>query len=335
MRHASKVLLVVMSLGFLVGGCTCEKPEPWQLSPPESRRRPRRPRPRRRWPRSRCFRRPRWASTGTASARGWPRRRPRCRGSASTGVRRPPRMRPPRRRWSRNSSRTMRRPSWSGRSTPRPWPPRPRPPATPVIPVIVIGQPPSDPESYDCAVAGDFGAMGAAAAKALAKVVGSTGQVLLLRFQPGGPAAEACEKGFLAAIGAYPGIKVTTSERSSGATPDWAASAARIELKKLGEDNVNGVFSCDDVGLQGMVQLLKSGDYAGKLAGCGYSPPLREAMDAGLLDALVFANPMAPATTAPRPPPHASRARPWRRRLPARSSWSPPRTPTPPTSAAS
>lgn len=251
MRHASKVLLFVLCLGFLVGGCTCEKPEPWQLSPPEKPEKPPPPPP------------PPpvavisvvpagptdeyWKGVRVGVAKAAPEmprigiawRTPASADKAAQAqlVEQLVKEKAGAILLGPLDAEALAAPAKAAREA--------------GIPVIVIGAALSDPESCDCVVADDPAAMGEAAAKAMIHALeGQSGKVVVLRFQPADPAAEDCEKAFVAALGPYKGITVITSDawaarrpigpprpharssRNSAKTPSTASSAAMMSARR-------------------------------------------------------------------------------------------------------
>jgi len=160
------------------------------------------------------------------------------------------------------------------------------------IPVVIYdsdldGTPGVDFASF---VATDNQAAGVLAGAHLARLLGGTGQAVLLRYAVGSASTEAREAGFLAAARAG-GLTVTVDNRYAGATAGEAKSTALNLLDALRA--AQGVFCSNESATHGMLLALEQAGLAGSLRFVGFdaSPPLVAALRGGTIDALVVQDP--------------------------------------------
>jgi len=127
--------------------------------------------------------------------------------------------------------------------------------------------------------------------KKLAELLGGQGDVVLLRYSVGSASTDERERGFLAALGESPAIKVIVDNRYAGPT----AGEAKTQALNLLDDlrRADGVFCPNESSTLGMLLALRQERLAGgiKFVGFDASPPLVEALTRGELDALVVQNP--------------------------------------------
>lgn len=140
-------------------------------------------------------------------------------------------------------------------------------------------------------VATDNGQGGRLAGQELARLLGSDGKVVLLRYQVGSASTDEREKGFLDAIRASPGLTVVSDNRYAGATAGEAKTSALNLIDELRK--ADGVFCPNESSTLGMLLALRQEGLAGaiKFVGFDASPPLLEALRNGEIDALVVQNP--------------------------------------------
>ncbi len=129
----------------------------------------------------------------------------------------------------------------------------------------------------------------------LARLLGNTGGVVLLRYQVGSASTDAREAGFLAAIKSHADIRVLSDNRYAGATSGEAKTAAlnMIDQVKAAAEGGGGVFCPNESSTFGMLLALRQSNLAGKIKFVGFdaSPPLVEALKKGEIDALVVQDP--------------------------------------------
>ncbi len=163
------------------------------------------------------------------------------------------------------------------------------------IPVVIFDSDlqGSDHKSF---VATDNFAAGKIAGDAMAKLLGSKGKVIVLRYQEGSASTEKRENGFLEAIKAHSGIEVVSSNQYAGPTTDSASSASEnlLGAKSAADGGVNGVFCPNESTTFGMLLALERINLAGKVKLIGFdsSSKLVEGLSAGKIDGLVLQNPM-------------------------------------------
>lgn len=161
------------------------------------------------------------------------------------------------------------------------------------IPVVIFdsaldGEPGKDFVSFVATNSREAGKLGG---KHLAELLGSKGNVVLLRYLAGSASTDEREKGFLEAIASNPDMKVLVENRYAGATPEEAKTQALNLLDQLKE--AQGVFCPNESTTFGMLIALKQTNLIGKvkLVGFDASPPLLEALRNGEIAALVVQDP--------------------------------------------
>jgi ribose transport system substrate-binding protein len=161
------------------------------------------------------------------------------------------------------------------------------------VPVVVFD---SDLAGGDTVsfVATDNEAAGRSAGDALATRVGK-GNVVLLRYQEGSASTANREKGFVAAIGTHPDVKLTSDSQYGGATTETAEKASENLLASLGADRggVQGVFAPNESTTFGLLLALRKTGLAGKTHVVGFdaSDKLVQGVRSGEIDGLVVQRP--------------------------------------------
>ena len=125
----------------------------------------------------------------------------------------------------------------------------------------------------------------------LSKLLGGTGNVVLLRYQVGSASTMEREEGFIEAVKKNPGLKLTVDNRHAGATVGEAKTSAMNIVDRLRE--AKGIFCPNESSTFGMLLALRQSNLAGKVRFVGFdtSPPLIEALQKGEIDALVAQDP--------------------------------------------
>ena len=161
------------------------------------------------------------------------------------------------------------------------------------IPVVIFdsglkGEPDKDFVSF---VATDNKKGGNLGGVHLAKLLAGKGNVVLLRYQVGSASTMEREEGFLEAIHAVKGLRVTVDNRYAGATAGESKTASMNIVDKLKE--ANGIFCPNESSTFGMLLALRQMNLEGKIRFIGFdtSPPLIEALQRGEIDALVAQDP--------------------------------------------
>lgn len=162
------------------------------------------------------------------------------------------------------------------------------------IPVVVFDSDLASPDPVSF-VATDNEKAGRMAAESMTKLLGSSGRVVVLRYQEGSASTARRESGFLAGIKANPGMTVASENQYGGATTEsaFAKSESLLVAQKAGEGGVDGVFTPNESTTFGMLQALKKSGAAGKVRFVGFdaSEKLVAALRAGEIDALVVQRP--------------------------------------------
>lgn len=162
------------------------------------------------------------------------------------------------------------------------------------IPVVIFDSALSGgkPVSF---VATDNRQGGRLAGERLAKLLGDSGKVVLLRYQEGSASTQEREAGFLEAMKAHPKLEVVSDNQYGGATTETAFSASESLLlaKNAAGGGVTGVFAPNESTTFGMLLALRKTGLAGKVKFVGFdaSDKLVEAIEQGHMDALVLQNP--------------------------------------------
>ena len=165
------------------------------------------------------------------------------------------------------------------------------------IPVVIIDSG-LESDAYVSFVATDNYKGGVVAADHLAKLLGKSGKVVMLRNQVGSASTMHREAGFLDAMKKYPKIEVVSSDQRAGSTTELAQQKAEQVLatfKDTGSNTltVDGIFTpCEPVSF-GMMLAMEDNNVAGKVKHVGFdaSPQLVDGLNRKNIDALVVQNP--------------------------------------------
>src|SRR5689334_1476348 len=162
------------------------------------------------------------------------------------------------------------------------------------VPVVIID---SDLKSdeYVSFVATDNYKGGQLAGEQMGKLLGGSGNVILLRYAVGSASTEAREAGFLDVLKTkYPGIKLISSDQHAGATRELAYQVSQNLLNRFGRE-VNGVFCPCEPPTIAMTKALRDvGLAGGKVKMVGFDAGSQSVLDLknGDLQALVVQNPV-------------------------------------------
>ena len=158
------------------------------------------------------------------------------------------------------------------------------------VPTVVID---SDLKgaSHSSFVATDNEKGGMMGAERLGSILGGKGRVLLLRYQVGSASTEKRERGFLAGIAKYEGIRVVSDNQYAGATAEMAYAKAEDLLQKF--PDIDGIFCPNESATFGMLRALTSVGRNGKVKFVGFdsSTKLAEGLRNGDIHGLVLQNP--------------------------------------------
>lgn len=149
-------------------------------------------------------------------------------------------------------------------------------------------------DKYVSFVATDNYKGGQLAGEEMGKLLGGTGNVILLRYAVGSASTEARESGFLDALKKFPGIKVISSDQHAGATRETAYQVSQNLLNRFGRE-VNGVFAPNENSTVGMTKALKDiGRAGGKVKMLGFDAGAQSVIDMknGDVQGLVVQNPL-------------------------------------------
>src|SRR2546421_3606446 len=149
-------------------------------------------------------------------------------------------------------------------------------------------------EPYVSFVATDNYKGGQLAGEHLGKLLGGTGNVILLRYAVGSASTEAREAGFLEALKKYPEIKLISSDQHAGATRETSYQVSQNLLNRFGRE-VNGIFCPCEPPTIAMTKALRDvGLAGGKVQMIGFDAGSQSVTDMknGDVQALVVQNPL-------------------------------------------
>lgn len=158
------------------------------------------------------------------------------------------------------------------------------------IKVVLVDTTLSDTSFVSSAIASDNVKGGAAAAEALAKLVGEKGSVLLVGGQPGVSTAEARQKGFEDGLKKYPNITYLGNVFTS----DGVAKISQLVSAQLAaHPDIAGIFALSTDQSEGANNAVKAAGKAGtiKLVGFDAGPAQVEQLRNGVVQALIAQQP--------------------------------------------
>ena len=162
------------------------------------------------------------------------------------------------------------------------------------IPVLIFDSDLADQGKVSF-VATDNARGGRMAADHMARLLGGTGNVIVMRLQAGSASTTDRENGFLEAIAAHPGIKVLSSNQYGGVTTESAYRTGENLLSafKAAEGGVDGVFCPNESTTFGMLRALQTGKLASRVKFVGFdsSDKLAEALRRHEIQGLVLQDP--------------------------------------------
>lgn len=161
------------------------------------------------------------------------------------------------------------------------------------IPVVIFDSALDGEAGRDFAtlIATDNRAAGRLAGAELSRLLGGTGEIVMLRYVVGSASTHEREEGALEALRAQAGIRILSDNRYAGATIGEAKTAALNGIDTL--KAAKGVFTSNESATMGMLLALRQEGLAGKvqLVGFDSSPPLVEALKSGEIAALIVQDP--------------------------------------------
>jgi ribose transport system substrate-binding protein len=139
-------------------------------------------------------------------------------------------------------------------------------------------------------IATDNTSGGAAAADALAKLIGEKGEVMAIAFQAGASTSDQRQKGFEAEIKKYPNIKYVGFQISNN---DPSKAAAEVGSMLAAYPNLAGIFATNDRSAEGAATGLRVAGKVGtvKVVGFDAGPTQIKQLKDGLVQALIAQEP--------------------------------------------
>ncbi|MGQ0633192.1 MAG: ABC transporter substrate-binding protein [Planctomycetaceae bacterium] len=161
------------------------------------------------------------------------------------------------------------------------------------IPVVVFDSGLSDPSDTVSCVATDNYKGGVLAAEFLARILGQSGGVILLRYQAGSESTEQRELGFLETLARYDRIKLVSESQRVESDPIQAMKIGESLLRDQRE-RVAGVFTvCEPIN-KGMLQALENEKLAGKVRFVAFDsdPRILQGLRDRTVDGIVLQDPV-------------------------------------------
>ncbi|MGA2442520.1 MAG: substrate-binding domain-containing protein [Tepidisphaeraceae bacterium] len=162
------------------------------------------------------------------------------------------------------------------------------------IPVIIIDSPVNGDAGKDfvCYVGTNNKLAGKLGGDELARILGSKGKFILLRYAEGSASTMLREAGFLDAMKDNPGMMPLITARYAGTSVSEAQATALNMLDQIKQ--ADGIFCPNESTTVGMLNVLEQNNLAGKIHFVGFdaTPHLVEALRKGEIDALVSQNPI-------------------------------------------
>ncbi|HET9377613.1 MAG TPA: ABC transporter substrate-binding protein [Chthoniobacterales bacterium] len=158
------------------------------------------------------------------------------------------------------------------------------------IKVALVDTTLDDTSKVVTAIATDNAAGGAAAADALAKLIGEKGKVLVIAFQAGASTSDQRQKGFENEIKKYPNINYIGFQISNN---DPSKAAAEVESTLTAHPDLAGIFATNDRSAEGTATALRVADKVGVVKVVGFDAgetQIKQLKD-GLVQALIAQQP--------------------------------------------
>ncbi|GAB2995871.1 ABC transporter substrate-binding protein [Amycolatopsis acidiphila] len=140
------------------------------------------------------------------------------------------------------------------------------------------------------AVSTDNSAAGAAAADALAKLVGEKGKVMVIAFQAGASTSDERQHGFEQEIKKYPGITNVGAQINDN---DPAKAASIVSATLAAHPDLTGIFATNQFAAQGAATGLRNAGKVGQVQIVGFDagPVQVEQLQQGSIQALIAQQP--------------------------------------------
>jgi ribose transport system substrate-binding protein len=158
------------------------------------------------------------------------------------------------------------------------------------IKVVLVDTTLDDTSKVLSAIATDNAAGGAAAADALAKLIGEKGEVMVIAFQAGASTSDQRQKGFEQEIKKYPNISYVGFQISNN---DPAKAAAEVTSMLAAHPDLAGIFATNDRSAEGAATGLRNANKVGvvKVVGFDAGPSQVKQLEDGLVQALIAQSP--------------------------------------------
>jgi ribose transport system substrate-binding protein len=158
------------------------------------------------------------------------------------------------------------------------------------IKVALVDTALDDPSKVVTSIATDNAAGGAAAADALAKLIGEKGEVMVIAFQAGASTSDQRQKGFEEEIKKYPNVKYVGFQISNN---DPAKAAAEVTSTLAAHPDLAGIFATNDRSADGAATGLRNANKVGevKVVGFDAGPSQVKQLEDGLVQALIGQSP--------------------------------------------
>jgi ribose transport system substrate-binding protein len=154
------------------------------------------------------------------------------------------------------------------------------------IKVVLVDTTLDETSQVISAIATDNTAGGAAAADALAKLIGEKGEVMTIAFQAGASTSDQRQKGFEDEIKKYPNVTYIGFQISNN---DPSKAAAEVGSTLAAHPNLAGIFATNDRSAEGAATGLRVADKVGavKVVGFDAGPTQIKQLQDGLVQAFI------------------------------------------------
>lgn len=158
------------------------------------------------------------------------------------------------------------------------------------IPIGLVDTTLDDASLAVTSVSTDNTAGGAAAADALAKLIGDSGSVMVISFKAGASTSEARTKGFESQIKKHSGIDYIGAQINDN---DPAKAASIVSATLAAHPDLKGIFATNQFAAEGAATGLRNADAAGRVQVVGFDagPVQVESLENGTVQALIAQSP--------------------------------------------
>lgn len=162
------------------------------------------------------------------------------------------------------------------------------------IPVVIFDSGLDEGADIVTYVATDNYNGGVLAARRMGEVLEGTGNVVMLRYNPGSESTQQREEGFLKTLEAeFPDVTVISSDEYAGTTPESSLDKA-IQVLSKHKDDVDGIFAVCEPNATGVLGALRELELGGNVKFIAFDPnkPLVDGLSNGTVHGIVLQDPV-------------------------------------------